>query len=194
MAKAGKKSKTARPTTASSGGVKKKLLGGDGHSEDLKPEAARIGHKSPMPRVIHPMLATLVDKPFDSQDWLYEVKWDGYRAIAFLESGSLRLVSRNQNDMTAADPQMRPLPDSVQARTAILDGEIVALDEEGRPSFSLMQQRTGVGEGGHRIRRTRDDIPVVYYVFDLLYLDGYNLMQAELEQRKYLLADRKSVV
>src|ERR1035437_1738780 len=139
MAKAGKKSKTARPTTASSGGVKKKLLGRDEHDEGLKPDPARIGHNSPMPRVIHPMLATLVDKPFDSQDWLYEVKWDGYRAIAFLESGSVRLVSRNQNDMTAAYPELRLIPDSVKARTAILDREIVALDEQGRPSFSLMQ-------------------------------------------------------
>ena len=76
----------------------------------------------------------------------------------------------------------------MKARTAILDGEIVALDDQGRPSFSLMQQRTGVGEGGRRIRRTRDDIPVVYYVFDLLYLDGYDLMQADLELRKQLLA------
>lgn len=134
------------------------------------------------------MLATLVDKPFDSEEWLFEVKWDGYRAIAFLESGSVRLVSRNQNDLTAAYPELGSIPDSVKARTAILDGEIVALDEEGRPSFSLMQQRTGVGEGGHRIRRTRDDIPVMYYVFDLLYLDGYNLMQTALEQRKQLLA------
>ena len=141
-----------------------------------------------MPHVIHPMLATLVDKPFDGQEWLYEVKLDGYRAIAFLENGYVRLVSRNQNDMTAAYPELRSISDSVKARTAILDGEIVALDEQGRPSFSLMQQRTGVGEGGHRIRRTRDDIPVMYYVFDLLYLDGYNLMQAELEQRKDLLA------
>jgi bifunctional non-homologous end joining protein LigD len=141
-----------------------------------------------MPRVIHPMLATLVDKPFDGQGWLYEIKWDGYRAITFLESGTVRLVSRNQNDMTAAYPELRTIPDSVKARTAILDGEIVALDEQGRPSFSLMQQRTGVGEGGRRIRRTRDDIPVMYYVFDLLYLDGYDLMQAPLEQRKALLA------
>ncbi len=141
-----------------------------------------------MPHVIHPMLATLIDKPFDGPDWLYELKWDGYRAITFLEGGSVRLVSRNQNEMTAAYPELHSIPDFLKARSAILDGEIVAMDEQGRPSFSLMQQRTGVGEGGRRIRRTRDDIPVVYYVFDLLYLDGYNLMQAELEQRKALLA------
>jgi bifunctional non-homologous end joining protein LigD len=141
-----------------------------------------------MPQVIHPMLATLVDKPFDGDDWLFEIKWDGYRAVAFIDDQNLRLVSRNQNDLTKAYPELSEIPQHVRASTAILDGEIVALDEQGRPSFSLMQQRTGVGEGGRRIRRTRDDIPVVYYAFDLLYLDGYNLMQAELEKRKDLLA------
>ena len=147
-----------------------------------------MGQRAPMPRSIHPMLATLVDKPFDDDQWLYEIKWDGYRAIAFIEGGSVRLVSRNQNDLTAAYPELHELPEHIQARTAILDGEIVALDDEGRSSFSLMQQRTGVGEGGRRIRRTRDDIPVVYYIFDLLYLDGYNLTQVDLEQRKHRLA------
>jgi len=141
-----------------------------------------------MPRAIKPMLATLVDKPFDSDEWLYEVKWDGYRAVSYLDGDSLRLVSRNQNDLTSAYPELHVLPQFVQAKTAILDGEIVAIDEEGRASFSLMQQRTGVGEGGRRIRRTRDDIPVLYYIFDLLYLDGYDLMQVDLETRKQLLA------
>lgn len=141
-----------------------------------------------MPRIIRPMLATLVDGAFDDQQWLCEIKFDGYRAIAFLDGGAVRLASRNQNDLTAAYPELRSIGDSIKARSVILDGEIVALDEQGRPSFGLMQQRTGIGAGGHRIQRTRDDIPVVYYVFDLLYLDGYNLMQAELEQRKELLA------
>jgi len=140
-----------------------------------------------MPHSIRPMLATLTDKPFDSDDWLYEIKWDGYRAVAFLDGKSMRLVSRNQNDFTAAYPELRDLPSLVKARTAILDGEIVALDDGGRSSFSLMQQRTGVAEGGRRIRQTRDDIPIAYYVFDLLYLDGYDLMQADLQQRKRLL-------
>jgi bifunctional non-homologous end joining protein LigD len=134
------------------------------------------------------MLATLVDEPFNNDDWLFEIKWDGYRAIAFIEGDSLRLVSRNQNDLTKAYPELQAIPQHIRARTAILDGEIVALDEQGRPSFGLMQQRTGVGEGGRRIRRTRDDIAVMYYVFDLLYLDGYSLMRVELEKRKELLA------
>ena len=141
-----------------------------------------------MPHAIRPMLATLVDQPFDSDDWLYEIKWDGYRAVAFLDGKSVRLVSRNQNDLTAAYPELHDIPQQVKASKAILDGEIVALDEQGRPSFSLMQQRTGVGEGGRRIRRTRDDVPVIYYVFDLLYLDGYDVMQTDLELRKQLLA------
>ncbi|MGO9515720.1 MAG: non-homologous end-joining DNA ligase [Candidatus Korobacteraceae bacterium] len=141
-----------------------------------------------MPHVIHPMLATLVDRAFDDPQWLYEIKWDGYRAVVYLDGRSARLVSRNQNDLTAAYPELDSIGDYVNARTAILDGEIVALDEQGRPSFGLMQQRTGVGSGGRRIRRTRDDIPVMYYVFDLLYLDGYNVMDAKLEQRKELLA------
>ena len=141
-----------------------------------------------MPRAIHPMLATMVDKPFDDDNWLYEIKWDGYRAVVFLDGNSVRLVSRNQNDLTAAYPELREIVGHIKASSAILDGEIVAVDDEGRPSFSLMQQRTGVGEGGRRIRRTRDDIPVVYYAFDLLYLDGYDLMQADLEARKHLLA------
>ena len=133
------------------------------------------------------MLATLVDKPFDDDHWLYEVKWDGYRAVAFLTENSVRLVSRNQNDLTPAYPELHDLPRWVKASKAVLDGEIVALDEQGRPSFGLMQQRTGVGEGARRIRRTRDDIPVLYYAFDLIYLDGYDVTQADLEVRKRLL-------
>jgi len=154
----------------------------------VNPEAARIGRKALMPRVVHPMLATLVDGAFDDPQWLYEIKWDGYRAIAYLDGATIRLVSRNQNDLTAAYPELHHVGDYVKARNAILDGEIVALDEQGRPSFGLMQQRTGIGSGGRRIQRTRGDVPVVYYVFDLLYLDGYNVMSAELEQRKELLA------
>jgi bifunctional non-homologous end joining protein LigD len=141
--------------------------------------------KSPMPRTIHPMLATLVDGPFDDDDWLFEIKWDGYRAIAYIEDGDVRLVSRNQNQFNDY-PELRDLPDYVKTRKAVLDGEIVALDEQGRPSFSLMQQRTGVSFDGRR-RAKRTDIPIMYYTFDLLYAEGYNLMRVDLEERKKLL-------
>jgi bifunctional non-homologous end joining protein LigD len=106
--------------------------------------------KRPMPTKIHPMLAESIDKPFDGEDWLFEIKWDGYRAVAFIESGKVRLVSRNQNDLTARYPELADLPRFIKAKTAILDGEVVALDSEGRASFSLMQQRTGFRPGGHR--------------------------------------------
>ncbi len=139
--------------------------------------------------VIHPMLATPTDKAFDNPDWLFEIKWDGYRAIAFIEGGRVRLMSRTQNDLTAQFPELGVLPRFVKAERAILDGEIVALDEEGRPSFSLMQQRTGFRAGKRRMPQ-REGVPVIYYAFDLLYLDGLDLRRVALEQRKQLLQDR----
>jgi len=143
--------------------------------------------KRPMPSSIHPMLATSVEEPFDDPAWLFEIKWDGYRAVAFIKKGKVRLVSRNQNDLTAQYPELHALPSFIKAESAILDGEIAALDEQGRSSFSLMQQRTGIREGRRRTA-ARLDIPVLYYVFDLLYLDGYDLRRVPLEQRKKALA------
>jgi bifunctional non-homologous end joining protein LigD len=139
--------------------------------------------KRPMPTEIHPMLATPIEEPFDSDDWLFEIKWDGYRAVAFIEDGRVRLVSRNQNELTPRYPELKDLPKFVNAKTAILDGEVVALDEQGRASFSLMQQRTGFRPGGRR-GVTNADVPVLYYAFDLLYLDGYDLRKLPLEERK----------
>ena len=142
-----------------------------------------------MPTVIHPMLATPTDKAFDNPDWLFEIKWDGYRAVAFIEDGRVRLMSRTQNDLTAQFSELGSLPRFVKAERAILDGEIAALDEEGRPSFSLMQQRTGFRTGKRRMPR-REGVPVIYYAFDLLYLDGFDLRRVALEQRKQLLQER----
>jgi bifunctional non-homologous end joining protein LigD len=143
--------------------------------------------KRAMPTTIHPMLAESVDEPFDGADWLFEIKWDGYRAIAFIEDGKVRLVSRNQNDLTPRYPELKNLPQFVKAKSAILDGEVVALDEEGRASFSLMQQRTGFRPGGRRAAANAD-VPVLYYAFDLLYLDGYDWRRVPLEERKRKLA------
>jgi bifunctional non-homologous end joining protein LigD len=148
--------------------------------------------EKPMPAVIHPMLATPVAKAFDDSDWLFEIKWDGYRAVAFIDDGRVRLVSRNQNDLTAQFAELGRLPQFVSAQRAILDGEIVALDDEGRPSFSLMQQRTGFHPGKRSLQR-REGVPVIYYAFDLLYLDGLDLRHVALEQRKQLLKDQIKV-
>jgi bifunctional non-homologous end joining protein LigD len=139
--------------------------------------------KRPMPTTIHPMLAESVDDPFDSEDWLFEIKWDGYRAIAFIENDKVRLVSRNQNELTARYPELKDMPAFVKAKTAILDGEVVALDADGRASFSLMQQRTGFRPGGHKAVANAD-VVVLYYAFDLLYLDGYDWRRVPLEERK----------
>ncbi len=144
--------------------------------------------KREMPTAIYPMLAESVEKPFDGDDWLFEIKWDGYRAVAFIERGKVRLVSRNQNELTARYPELHDLPRFINAKTAILDGEVVALDEEGRASFSLMQQRTGFRPGGKRAA-TRSDVPVLYYAFDLIYLDGYDWRRMPLEDRKRKLAE-----
>ncbi len=139
--------------------------------------------KRPMPSEIHPMLATSIDEPFDGPDWLFEIKWDGYRAVAFIDNGKVRLVSRNQIELTPRYPELKDLPKFLIATTAILDGEVVALDGQGRPSFSLMQQRTGFRPGGKR-GAVNAGVSVLYYAFDVLYLDGYDWRKLALEERK----------
>lgn len=140
-----------------------------------------------MPVVIHPMLATPIEKPFDDPEWLFEIKWDGYRAIAFIENQTVKLVSRTQNDLTGRFPELHELGKFVGAKSAILDGEVVALDDAGRASFSLMQQRTGIHKMG-KVGSADRNISVLYYAFDLLYLDGYDLRPVSLEKRKNLLS------
>ena len=170
----------------------------------LRALALKGARKAAMPLGLRPMLATLVeDAPLRSDEWLYEVKWDGYRALAYVEDGRARLVSRNQKDLTGAFAELAAeLPRRVRARQALIDGEIVALDERGRSSFSLMQQRTGIGRDlpphirrlradvGHpALSRARAEIPIVFYAFDLLHVDGWSLLGVRLEERKRLLRE-----
>ena len=149
--------------------------------------------KSEMPAKLYPMLATLIDAPFKGADWLYEIKWDGYRALAFIENGRAHLLSRNQNDLTSAFSELAAeLPGHLRAKQPIIDGEVVALDERGRSSFSLMQQRTlAPAAGGPSVGPypSSRGTPVVFYAFDLLYIDGWSLMGAALEDRKRLLGE-----
>jgi bifunctional non-homologous end joining protein LigD len=146
------------------------------------------GVKRPMPTAIHPMLASVTEEPFDDPNWFFEIKWDGYRAVAFLENGAARLISRNQNDLTPRYPELKALSNQINAKNAILDGEVVVLDEQGRPSFSLMQQRTGIRAHGRQAAPNRE-LPILYYAFDLLYLDGYDLRRVTLEDRKRVLQE-----
>src|SRR5437773_14355 len=134
-----------------------------------------------MPEIIHPMLATLVDEPFSNPEWVFETKWDGFRSVCFLQQGKLRLVSRNQIDMTPQYPELKNLGKQFEAKEAIIDGEIVALDEKGMPKFQLLQNKIGVRSGAYGLGGKAQ---IVYYAFDLLYLDGYDLMSCPLVERK----------
>jgi bifunctional non-homologous end joining protein LigD len=140
------------------------------------------GH-APMPERVAPMLARLGDLPRDEAGWGFEVKWDGVRAIAFAEPGRLRLQSRNFKDITARYPEVRGLREALGSRAAVLDGEIVAFGEDGKPSFERLQQRMHVASEA-RVRRLASSLPVVYVVFDVLYLEGEDLMGLPYEARR----------
>ncbi|HEV8516792.1 MAG TPA: DNA ligase D [Candidatus Limnocylindrales bacterium] len=151
--------------------------------------------EAPMPDFVPPMKATLTDRPFSDPDWLFELKWDGYRVEAVVSEGRLRLWTRNQQDAGRYFPDLTGPPAWIRAREAIVDGEVVAFDRDGRPDFSLLQDRTGIRAGEHgRTEPGRPpkeaaaaEIPLAYEVFDLLYLDGRSLLDVPLEGRKRLL-------
>src|SRR3712207_1683493 len=135
----------------------------------------------PMPERIVPMLAKLSKLPADDGGWAYEIKWDGVRAIAYVQGGGLRLESRNLNDVTARYPEVGGLPEALAGREAVLDGEVVAFDERGRPSFERLQGRMHLTTGVEaRARRT----PVAYVAFDLLWLDGESLVRLPYTERR----------
>ncbi|MGH2380751.1 MAG: DNA ligase D [Candidatus Limnocylindria bacterium] len=151
----------------------------------------RAARDAAMPDFIAPMRATLADAPFDDPDWLFEIKWDGYRVEAVVRHGRARLWTRNQQDAARYFPDLAGAAPWIEAREAIVDGEVVALDEQGRPSFSLLQDRTGIRTGrAPGTRRPGTPAPVVYQAFDLLHLDGQSLLAVPLEERKRLLRSR----
>jgi bifunctional non-homologous end joining protein LigD len=143
-----------------------------------------------MPDFVAPMLAKLSTLPADESQWAFEVKWDGVRAIAHSEPGQLRLLSRNGNDVTAAYPELRALNRTLGSHRAILDGEIVAFDQEGRPSFQLLQMRMHL-RGEAAVRRQAQSTPVTYMIFDLLWLDGHSLMGLPYSERRARLDDMR---
>src|SRR5262245_43317718 len=136
----------------------------------------------PKPAFIPPMLATLVAAPFDDPGWLFEVKWDGFRAEAVVEADAVRLFTRGGLDAAQSyfGPFLDP-PTWIAARDAVVDGEVIALDDHGEPDFALLQARiTARGSPGV-------PNPFVYEVFDLLHLDGRSLLAEPLEERRRLL-------
>jgi len=139
---------------------------------------------------IKPMLATAIDKPFDNKEWVFEVKWDGVRAIAFVRNNVARLQSRNGNDITAAYPEV---VEAVQKSkigngSAVLDGEIVVLDKNGHPDFQGHQRRMHI-QNVKQIEKLAEEIPATYYLFDILYHDGKNVEQLSYLERRQLLTE-----
>ncbi|HEU0063442.1 MAG TPA: non-homologous end-joining DNA ligase, partial [Flavisolibacter sp.] len=137
------------------------------------------GKKSKIPRNIEPMLATLVAETPTDGNWIYEMKWDGYRAISYLYNGSVDICSRNNKSF---NKKFYPIYDALQTLNmdAVLDGEIVVVNKHGIPDFSLLQQW-----------RSEADGQLIYYVFDILWLNGINVMELSIEKRRDIL---KSII
>ncbi len=144
----------------------------------------------PMPRKIVPMLARTGALPREDGGWAYEIKWDGVRAIAYSSPGALRLESRNLNDITHKYPELSQMGRALGSQSAVLDGEIVAFDEQGRPSFSALQQRMQLSSEAQARRQMKSN-PVTYVVFDVLWLDGHSLMGLPYSERRARLAALK---
>ncbi len=144
-------------------------------AEVLESEDLQEAPVKPMPHRIEPMLATLVKEPFDHPQWLFEVKWDGYRAMAEIQDGKVSLYTRNQISL---NKKFFPITESLQKFRfeAVLDGEIVVVDDQGRPDFQMLQNYQKSGNGY-----------LLYYVFDILFFQGHDLTNLPLLRRKELL-------
>jgi bifunctional non-homologous end joining protein LigD len=153
------------------------------HRMDPPADASR----EPMPEHLSPMLARAGDLPAEDRRWAYEIKWDGVRAIAYSTPGELRLDSRNLKDITVQYPELARLNRALSSHSAILDGEIVALDGDGRPSFGALQHRMQVTSKA-QARRLAKSTPATYIIFDLLWLDGHSVTGLPYSDRRELLS------
>jgi bifunctional non-homologous end joining protein LigD len=142
----------------------------DTHIEDLKKQ----GIKKAMPKAVKPMLCTLTKEVVPDEDYLYEVKWDGYRIISYIDHGKVRMDSRSALDYTKKYPPVAKALKEI-GHDMVIDGEVVVFNEEGKPDFDALQVYNG------------HNTPINYCVFDLLWLDGYNLMALPLTDRKEIL-------
>ena len=142
----------------------------------------------PMPDRLEPMLARSGNLPSNERAYGFEVKWDGIRTLLFSDHGHITLQGRNFSDFTPRYPEVRDFSRVQGARRLILDGEVVAFDEEGRPSFERLQSRMHLASDS-AVRRRMRDIPVTYVIFDLLYLDGRLTLPLAYEDRRTLLEE-----
>lgn len=141
-----------------------------------------------MPENIPPMLAKAGTMPADPALWGFEIKWDGIRAVAYLNKGSIRLLSRNRKDITAQYPEFAALASSLPDSRLVLDGEIVALGADGRPSFSRLQHRMGLSSP-RTIAKVGREIPATYIIFDILYHDGRLFVDLTYSERRRILEE-----
>ncbi len=139
----------------------------------------------PLPERLEPMLATAADLP-TGDGWAYEFKWDGVRALAYVDGGRVRLMSRTGREITVAYPEIREIGLALGSTSVLLDGEVVAMGPEGRPSFAALQPRMHVSSASVA-RRLATTTPVTYLPFDLLYLDGRLLLDEPYDERRRLL-------
>jgi bifunctional non-homologous end joining protein LigD len=147
--------------------------------------AAAVPH-DPLPELVRPQLAVAGALPSAAEDerYAYEMKWDGVRAVVYADHGSLRVLTRNDREVARTYPELRALADALGSRPVVLDGEIVAFDGDGKPSFGSLQQRMHVGNPS---RTLLSAVPVTYLVFDVLHLDGASTLDLPYDERRALL-------
>ncbi|MHB2015853.1 MAG: DNA polymerase ligase N-terminal domain-containing protein, partial [Candidatus Xenobia bacterium] len=152
--------------------------------ERAMPAGAR---ERPMPHVVSPMLAER-SAAFTDSNWWFELKWDGWRALTYLEGDELRILSRRANSLLHTFPELSVLRARIKAKSCILDGEIVCLDGRGVPDFNALQRRFRTPDARGMAALSRSS-PVTLYLFDILYLDGWDLTAVPLEARRRLLEE-----
>jgi bifunctional non-homologous end joining protein LigD len=143
-----------------------------------------------MPQHVKPMLAMAGEIPKSDAGWAYEFKWDGVRAMLYVDNGQVRAFTRNDKSLLSTFPELRDIGGHLGSRSAILDGEIVALDEDGRPNFSTLSKRLNVTTKSV-IEKLRYSIPASFFAFDLLYLDGRSLTALPYDERRAALESLK---
>jgi bifunctional non-homologous end joining protein LigD len=141
--------------------------------------------REPFPTLIHPMLASTGDLPA-APGWAFEFKWDGIRAVIYCRDAQIRLLSRNDRDVTVTYPELEPLGRALAGHAAVLDAEIVALDADGRPSFGALQHRMGVMQASKALTLSAE-MPVVAMLFDVMHLDGVSTIAEPYTERRRIL-------
>jgi bifunctional non-homologous end joining protein LigD len=143
-----------------------------------------------MPQHVKPMLALAGELPTKDAGWAYEFKWDGVRAMVYVDGGRVRAFTRNDKSLLSTFPELRDLGLHLGSRSAILDGEIVALDKDNRPNFSTLAKRLHVTSKS-AVEKLRFSTPVSFFAFDLLYLEGRSIMDLSYDERRSALESLK---